>query len=266
MLQVRMKPPRTDALTAAPAYTAPKFQFVTANNPDEFKKKDCMKRVRRAVMNDYLQKAEQDPTNTDVRVQRNHVAKNGIRRRRSTKTSRSSTRSYDPSVATAGVSPELYPTPGSSSSGQPVSIPSSDFTDDTEDVVMAVDTGAIGTMNGLIGIDTGRSLLPSLPEWSPESISPQLLLADAALQPESYAPYDAAYTSGYDLNKFASHRDPFKAAPRLRNAYINVSNLKYKCKQASIPRALVHPADMRPRHHVFWHLSHVPTLGTHAVG
>lgn len=44
------------------------FQWVNTTHPEQFKDKDKMKEIRGHVMNNYLQRAQQDPNSTDRRV------------------------------------------------------------------------------------------------------------------------------------------------------------------------------------------------------
>ncbi|KAF2153078.1 hypothetical protein K461DRAFT_134568 [Myriangium duriaei CBS 260.36] len=220
-----------------PTSNPPPLSFVTATSLSDFKKKDTMRQVRRAVMQTYLNKAENDPNSTDVRVTRKRT---GSRNKKATspttppeasKPSSSSDTSSQSKRKDSRIDatpqpvidpPESYPTPGASSeSSRAHSIRSLHVLEETHGppVVPRSTPTAASSIASTTRFDTVE------PD---DVLDSDTALVQRRCVAERQA-FDVAFGRPYGLHLREIVPDPFAACQPLNNPDLNIELLKFNC-------------------------------------
>lgn len=222
----------------------PQLSFVTATSLDDFKNPQTMRQVRRAVMQTYLSRAENDPNSTDVRVKKK---RQGSRNKKLTSPAQSPQLSQASSSSSALIDPLLQSGRKDSrveegpvplfDSGEPLwssNVPlASSRVQSGRSFSVVEDT--FGTP--LVGVTSGSSTSSVAPLETLESgdvFGHDVSLVRRRPLSESHV-YDAAYQTPYGLNIREVAPDPFAASAPLTNSDINIEMLKANCESCSTP-------------------------------
>lgn len=208
------------------------LQFVTVTHPAQARDKQTMKKIRQSVMHNYLDRAEQDPNSTDVRVSRNNPARK--RKRNESSPEQTPPETADPTTLSEGlVGPRSTPSTSLMSTRSHSEV-NFDSANDTSI------TGAhqeFAAWSDVVVRNIART--SSKPYDTFDS-----LIHQGGLVPR-FAPVGSAYTGPIApaTSGATPHLDAFGSGPHFDNPALNVEMLKHRCKLQLQSPSVYHVAD-----------------------
>lgn len=217
----------------------PQLSFVTATSLDDFKNPQTMRQVRRAVMQTYLSRAENDPNSTDVRVKKK---RQGSRNKKLASPTQSPDLSQASSSSSALIDPMLQsgrkdsrvedaPNPLYNSS-EPFWSSNVSIASNRPQSGRSLSAAEDAFSTPLMGVTSRSSAGSGTPLETAEA--DDVFGQDASLvrrRPlsESHM-FDTAYHTPYGLDVREAAPDPFAAFAPLTNSDINIEMLKSNCE------------------------------------
>jgi len=215
------------------AQPQPKFQFVTATNPDQFSDHAKMRDIRRHVMMDYLAREESKGNSTDRRVAR---SRQDAKRKRSSEPLSSSPEGKPAEVVPGRASnvPERGTTPSNSSV---TSFPSLEMTVSSAESIPRTETDASSAIaSDLLAVDTGWPFVID-PSWD-QLTNVRNALAKRPRVQSAPSRYQEAFTTKEQLRQLGASIDPFHVGLKFKSGTINVENFKRDCTITKPPSRL----------------------------